>query len=70
MSQKKCKLVLKAVEVYEGTELVPSFKIAKSVNTLEFGVPGDELSRKVVDRILIDKAAQIQRNLLVVEFIT
>ena len=63
MSQKKCKLVLKA----KSGEL---FAIAKSVNTLEFGVPGDVLTRKEVDRILIDNKMSIQKNMLTVEFST
>lgn len=59
---RKSKLVLKAV----GTE---NFEIAKSVNTLQYGIPGDILSRKVVDRILIDDAVKINHGHLVVEFL-
>ena len=52
MSRLNSKLVLKAGNVYEGTELVPGFTIVKSVNTLEHGIPGGQLTRKAVDSIL------------------
>lgn len=61
MSQKKCKLVLQTA--------LCGFAIVKSVNTLQHGVPGDELSRDQVDRILIDNKSLIINGRLTVEFI-
>jgi hypothetical protein len=63
MSQKKCKLVLKTNQV------VNSFEIAKSVNTIEFGVPGNQLTQEQVKRILVDHNTRIERGTLTVEFV-
>jgi hypothetical protein len=64
MSRKKVKLVLK-----NGNN-VDVFIIVKSINTLEFGVPGDIVTRAEVDRILIDQALKIKNGFLTVEFIS
>ena len=76
MSLKKCKLVLKSTTLYERSETIDDmdvpekgFVIAKSVNTLEFGVPNDTLTRKQVDRILADHAVRIRQGTLSVEFV-
>ncbi len=79
MSQKKCKLVLKTITllnevdhlcaIQRGDKIEKHFRIVKSVNTVEFGIPGDVLNRAEVDRILIDHGAKITRNTLTVEFI-
>ena len=45
------------------------FQIAKSVNTLQYGIPGDIITRKDVNLILKDDARKIQRGDLVVEFL-
>ena len=68
MSRKKEKLVLKATQTISRV-VQDDFVIVKSINTLAFGVPGDELSRDVVDRILIDNARNIREGSLTVEFI-
>lgn len=60
---RKSKLVLKMIST------TGNFEIVKSVNTLEFGVPGDALTRKNVDLILKDSTRKIQRGDLVVEFL-
>lgn len=64
MSRKKEKLILKVAQATPG-----SFFIVKAVNTLEFGVPGDLLDRKAVDRILITNARNIREGSLTVEFV-
>lgn len=66
MSRRKEKLVLKKSNHLPGV----SFIIAKSINTLEFGTPGDVLTRAKADRILIDKAHRIKSGELTVEFIS
>ncbi len=63
MSRRKEKLVLKKSRVSD-------FVIAKSINTLEFGMPGDTITRAEADRILIDKAHSIKFGELTVEFIS
>ena len=75
MSPKKCKLVLKASTMYERGKTidddvpVQGFTIVKSINTLEYGVPGDQLDRDTVDRILKDNVTRIRQGTLTVEFI-
>ncbi len=64
MSRKKEKLVLKTARATPG-----SFIIVKAINTLDFGVPGDLLTREVVDRILINNGWRIKDGSLSVEFI-
>lgn len=64
MSRRKEKLVLKTA-AQTGT-----FSIAKSINTLEFGNPGDVITREKADRILIDKRTSIGNGSLTVEFIS
>lgn len=63
MSQKKCKLVLKT------NQDAQNFEIAKSVNTIEFGIPGNTLTEHEVQRLLKDQSTRIQRGLLTVEFV-
>ena len=71
MSLKKCKLVLKtqAGVTEVGGPTVDVYVVAKSINTLEFGIPGEELSRESVDKILKNHARDIQTGKLTVEFI-
>lgn len=63
MSRRKEKLVLKTAS-QTGT-----FIIVKSINTLEFGVPGNIVTRAEVDRIFIDQDRKIKEGSLTVEFI-
>lgn len=63
MSLKKCKLILKAVK---GTG---NFRLVKSVNTLEFGTPGDILNRRDVDLIMKTHEVRLSRKDLTIEFI-
>lgn len=63
MSQKKCKLVLKKIQDAQ------YFEIAKSVNTIEFGIPGNTLTEHEVQRLLKDHNSRIQRGTLTVEFV-
>lgn len=46
---------------------VAGFKIVKTVNTLDYGVPGKRLTREAVDKILTSQKAT--RGQLTVEFI-
>lgn len=64
MSRRKEKLVLKKALN------VGSFIIAKSINTLEFGIPGSAVTRAEADRILIDCQTSIRDGSLTVEFIS
>jgi len=59
---RKSKLVLKAIST-------DNFEIAKAVNTLDHGVPGDNLTRTQVDRLFIDEKARLNRGELTIEFI-
>ncbi len=68
MSRVKCKLVLKADKNI--AKSASAFTIVKSVNTLEFGIPGDTLSRDEVDLMLRQKAQTMQNGMLTVEFLT
>ena len=67
----KRKLVIRACEITgdDNVTLVDGFKIVKSVNTLDFGVPGDSLTRDEVDRILKVYNQQIRTGEITVEFI-
>lgn len=58
----KSKLVLKTIS----TDL---FELVKSVNTLDYGVPGDTLSRSVINRLFIENQPKIKRGDLTIEFI-
>lgn len=71
MSLKKCKLVLKAENIIEPVtnQVIAGFRIVKSINTLEFGIPGEELSREAVDKILKKEAQNIRNGKTIVEFI-
>lgn len=67
MSQAKQKLVFKT-EVAPNIEM--GFKLVKATNTLNFGVPGESLSKEQINRIMIDEKAQIRSGKLVLEFVT
>ena len=62
MSRRKEKLVLKRANT--------GFIIAKSINTLDFGVPGAAVTKEQADRILISKDSRIRSGELTVEFIS
>lgn len=59
---RKSKLVFK-------TTVQGHFEIAKVVNTLEYGAPGDIFTRKEVDNLLHVYLHRIMRGELTVEFI-
>ncbi len=59
---RKSKLVFK-ITTHSG------FELAKAVNTLDHGVPGEIFCRKDIDRLLIDNQLKIKRGELVVEFL-
>ncbi len=63
MSQVNRKLVFKTLSD-------DVFELVKSTNTLEFGVPGDNLDRKAVDKIISDhKNVRPGSRTLNVEFV-
>lgn len=62
MSQMKMKLVLR-----NSRHASASFEIVKAVNTLDYGIPGDKLTRKEVDKILVERP--VVRGTLTVEFL-
>ena len=62
MSQMKMKLVLRNTR-----HVSASFEIVKAVNTLDYGIPGDKLTRKEVDEILVKRA--VVCGSLTVEFL-
>lgn len=62
MSRIKSKLVLKSTAH-------DMFEIAKVVNTLKHGVPGDSLTREGVDKLLKDHFIQIDRGTFTVEIV-
>lgn len=62
MSQMKMKLVLRNT-----LHASASFEIVKAVNTLDYGIPGDKLTRAAVDKILIERP--VVRGMLTVEFL-
>ena len=66
MSRLNSKLVLKTVRQ---NSVNTKFEIIKSTNTLDHGVPGDTLTREVVDKILVSAANRGPRNQLTVEFV-
>ena len=72
MSRMNSKLVLKALPVVPDDptgDTEQRFKIVKSTNTLEFGVPGDTLTRSKVDDILrAAERRQTNRTKFEVEF--
>lgn len=71
MSRLKSKLVLKTNKGHSkvGGPIVDTYIIEKSVNTLEYGIPGDELTREEVDKILRSAGQRGQHNQLTVEFV-
>ena len=69
MTRLNSKLVLKTAMIPHGSGTIAGFEIVKTVNTLEHGIPGDELSRETVDKILVSANNRGPRNRLTVEFI-
>ncbi len=59
---RKMKLVLRNTR-----HAAAAFEIVKTVNTLTHGIPGDKLTRKEVDLILL--SGRINQGQLTVEFI-
>jgi len=82
MSLLKRKLVIKACRVWAKTdnrtfrlqmrpiaEMARGFVIVESINTLEFGIPGDELLREEIDNILKNNALDIRNGTLTIDII-
>lgn len=68
MSRLNSKLVLKAIRT-AGVS-AGKFEVVKATNTLEHGIPGDELTRETVDKILKDaNTTRPGRGTLTVEFV-
>lgn len=59
---RKSKMVLKRIRHND------RFEIVKTVNTLQYGVPGEDLTRKEIDSIMKSNA-DFRRGDFVIEFI-
>lgn len=62
MARLKIKLVFKSTNL-------GNFSLVKAVNTLEYGVPGDTLSREQVDRIISKNSRNFHSGAVTIEIL-